>query len=336
MELYNQTPFSAEQMLIIDENGGDILSVVVKATYQISDEGITIADDQKPVILADEYYGEPGASSIKYESETAFAKPGTDIVLIGSAYAPNDHTEQLDAIIKVGNISKNIRVFGDRYWDRIFGIWFISDPEPFDRIPLVFEKSYGGWNSDDQNKTKEFYDTNPVGTGYMASKNKSKRLHSPLPNLEDPNFLITSPATQPLPAGFGFISPNWQPRLSFAGTYDDSWKKNRMPLLPLNFNRKFFNSAHPDLISPRYIKGGEPVELIHLTPNPKCAFSLPEIFPEMTVCMHGNQESQQILHLDTLIFNTDKNLLFIIWRNSINIYDKINKVLWTEVKMISR
>jgi len=334
MQLYNQTPFSAEQMLLLDENGSDVLVVVVKATYKLSENSISIDDNQRPVLLVDEYYGDPGKSSLKYESETAFFKPGTDVVFIGHAYAPDETTVHLDVSLKAGKLQKNITVFGDRYWDKIFGIWFISDPKPFEKMPIQYERSFGGCCMDDQNKPIDFYVKNPVGTGYSAVKNKSERKNTLLPNLEDPNCLISSPCDLPKLAGFGFIAPNWSYRLKLSGTYDSQWEKNRMPLLPEDFNRKYFNSAHPDLISQEFFKGGEPIELINLTPNGRSQFTLPEIELLITVKMKHSEVIQQKLNMDTILINTDENIVMITWRNYLNIHNKMNHVLWTKIQMV--
>jgi hypothetical protein len=48
---------------------------------------------------------------------------------------------------------------------------------------------------------------------------------------------------RPSPAGFGPIACHWQPRVGFAGTYGDAWVANRLPLLPDDFDDRFFQSA---------------------------------------------------------------------------------------------
>jgi hypothetical protein len=59
-------------------------------------------------------------------------------------------------------------------------------------------------------------------------------------------------------AGFGFISPHWQPRAGLAGTYDASWQASRAPLLPVDFDRRHLNAVSPGLVAPGYLRGGEP------------------------------------------------------------------------------
>src|SRR5207302_3596070 len=50
-----------------------------------------------------------------------------------------------------------------------------------------------------------------------------------VPNVEYPKSLISW--KQPRPAGFGPIARDWVPRVEFAGTYDEKWEQERLPLL---------------------------------------------------------------------------------------------------------
>ncbi len=43
------------------------------------------------------------------------------------------------------------------------------------------------------------------------------------------------------------------------GLADEVWNKTRKPLLPKNFDRRYFNAAAPGLVAPGYLKGDEPV-----------------------------------------------------------------------------
>ncbi len=66
-----------------------------------------------------------------------------------------------------------------------------------------------------------------------------------LPNLEDPADPLLRWGQIAAPAGFGFVSPDWEPRASLGGSYDETWRRERMPLLPGDFDRRFFNAASP-------------------------------------------------------------------------------------------
>ena len=138
-----------------------------------------------PVNVRGEYWGDPEMSSYKYEPETAFIKPATDIVLIGHAYAPKPRVTEVDVSLRVGPMEKVVRVVGDRYWVKRFGMTFKTKPEPFERMPLIYERAFGGWDRSHPNPEKHSFEPrNPVGTGFRAKRGKFEE-GIRLPNLED-------------------------------------------------------------------------------------------------------------------------------------------------------
>src|SRR5262249_19094052 len=136
-----------------------------------------------------------------------------------------------------------------------------------------------------------------------------------LPNIEDPNELIGDYGAVVAPCGFGFTSPNWEPRARFAGTYDEQWIKSRKPRLPADFDRRFFNAAAPGLVAPGYLRGDEEVVLINVTTVPRMAFRLPAVAPpRCRVVLRGRRETHLRTTLDTVIVNTDAHQLILLWR----------------------
>ena len=124
LKLDNKTPFSGELVLQTDEEGQEILVVVLKGSYKINDNNTTErASHQAPIISEPIYYGAAGQSSIMYAPDTSFTKISTDVALIGHAIAGGDLTTELDVVFQVGNISKTVTVFGDRLWTRSRGLF---------------------------------------------------------------------------------------------------------------------------------------------------------------------------------------------------------------------
>ncbi|WHZ21853.1 MAG: hypothetical protein OJF47_000965 [Nitrospira sp.] len=296
-----------------------MLVPVLKARYAIdSNRRLALAEKQWPVNLAGECWGDPEHSSYKYEPETAFIKPSTDVVLIGQAYAPNARATEVNVTLRVGPVEKTVRVIGDRYWVKRCGMVWITKPEPFERIPLTYERAFGGWDRSHPDPERHSFESrNPVGTGFRYKKGTFEE-GIRLPNLEDPQHPIKNTRSKVPPAGFGFTSPNWQPRAAYAGTYDEKWMKERMPLLPKDFDRRFFNAASSGLISPQYLKGNEPVSIENASPNGRLSFNLPGVpSPECRVQLRGGSDRHLQSHLDTVIINTDDNVLFLIWRTNL-------------------
>ena len=242
-ELTNHTPFAVEALYLNDENFTPLLSVVVKATYDIvSNTHLRFSQEQIPVSLTGEHWGDPQASSFKYEPECAFMKLGTDIVLIGHAYADNDQTFNTQSGIQVGSFNKVVKVFGDRIWQKGALGFKISDALAIDKVPLIYERAFGGHDVEsDEGEVACLDPRNPIGMGFKGKAGyENERIY--LPNIEDPNNLIKKIGDRPPPAGFGYVSHHWHPRSTFAGTYDQSWDDNRKPLLPQDFDRRYFDS----------------------------------------------------------------------------------------------
>jgi hypothetical protein len=325
MELLNKTPFAAERTVLQDQNGRDQLVVIVKQTFTMgSAEPPAIADEPVAIQYADEFYGDPGVSSVRYESDLAPGKPGTDVVLIGHAYAARGKVRALDVILSVGPLRKSCRVFGNRHWRRPLGRLRPSAPEPFDRMPLVYERAFGGEDLSAANpKHREIESRNYLGRGLVSRRSRENPADVALPNLEDPAQLISRRKDRPPPASFGFLCRHWEPRLSYAGTYDQRWEETRAPLLPLDFDERYHNGAHPDLVSRGYLQGGEPVQIVNASPRGLLRFALPCVPPRIVVV--GVTERQTPLGpvLDTLVLEPDEDRFTMVWRATHDIHGNL-------------
>ena len=240
------------------------------------DSPVQIAEQQIEPSRCDEYWGEPGASSIKQGCDVTLLKSATDIIMTGSACAPaGQKVKELDVQLTVGDIEKTIKVFGDRVWQSgVMGL-SISEPEPFSQMPLVYERAFGGVHVLEKKTLSE--PRNPAGQSFKGKRSKKEMAGQPLPNLEHPKQLITIPEDTPEPAGFSWIAPSWMPRIQYAGTYDETWEKNRAPYLPEDFDSRYFQAAPADLISFNPITGGEQVTIKNMSPEGDINFELPTL-----------------------------------------------------------
>jgi hypothetical protein len=134
-----------------------------------------------------------------------------------------------------------------------------------------------------------------------------------LPNLEDPKTRIGSRRDRPAPANFGPVAPSWEPRRSWAGTYDEAWQKIRAPYFPKNLDSRFFQVAPPDQVVPGFLKGGEPFEVIGASPAGLLRCQLPRYRVEVQYVL---DEKEQIrpANLDTVIIEPDASRLVMTWR----------------------
>jgi len=311
-----------------------MLVPVVKATSSwVNGKMIVVEDKPVSVNVAGQYRGNPLESSYVYEPETAPIKLGTDVVLIGHAYAVSETSTEVQVRLRVGLLDKTVRVIGDRTWVRSLGSLSMTYPKPFEKIPLVYEQAFGGWDRSHPDPNKHSFEPrNPVGTGFRSKDGRFEE-GMRLPNLEDPRHPISNFGDAPPPAGFGFTSPDWQPRASFAGTYDERWMRDRMPLLPKDFDRRFFNAASPGLIASGYLKGDEPVLIENASRRGTLLFNLPGVPPpECRVQLVGKRDAQILMALDTVIINTDQDLLLLLWRGHLPLRNGPHDVVSIQVQ----
>jgi hypothetical protein len=314
-EIINEYPCRSEVLHLTDLDGVPVAAVVCKSTYQIHSEGLRLAENQQQIFTAGQNYGKPGESSYRYEPECAYLKPNTDVVLIGSAVPPHGEATSVDVEFSIGPLRKVARVIGNRFWFRGFSGVTLSSPEPFTEMPLVWERAFGGWDRIHSDQEHHVCDNrNPFGVGFQHDFARGQD-QLPLPNVEDPKSSTTRLGDRDTPCGFGFIGPNWQPRASFAGTYDKQWMENRMPLLPFDFDLRFFNGAPPDLIANGYLRGNEPVLVRHCGRTPILNFNLPgQPPPSCRFRIAGQPDMHATANLDTVVVNTTEEIVTLTYR----------------------
>jgi hypothetical protein len=323
--------------------GQHILGILVKRTYTIvPGKRCVRAEADHRLIPGDEHYGDPMNSTVKYETDFFPFKVATDVVLNGNAYAPRGvPTPALTASLSVGQFRKDIRVIGDRVCRYRAGADpQFTDPEPFTRMELRYERAYGGVDVDSDKKVPCAYPRNHLGKGFVVGTSQKAVNNLPLLNLEDPKDLLTPGRLscgqvknwerQPMPQGFGWCSPYWQPRASLAGImpaeralaremrehfakmlppkerklYEDN------PLPDMDF--RFFNGASPGLALP-FLSGEEEVRVTNLTPEGELAFRLPGEPPRIGLDIgEGMREAPVFLH--TVMIRLEDRQVDLLWR----------------------
>ena len=335
MDLINTTPFSASPFTLMDGTGAETLLVVVKGTWAIGADGsLAVADEQIPITSEPVYSGEPGLSSLIYDTDIVLEKPGTDCVLVGHAWAPQAGVPHVDVSFTVGPVKKQARVFGERKWvNSGSGAASISKIAPLEKIPLTWENAFGGSDTSPQDPADhQFCLENPVGRGMVASTSKINIDGQLLPNIEDPTDLIQKPGQQPQPIGFGMIAPYWQPRAGFAGTYDEQWRRNVNPLPPADLDPRFHSTAAPGLCTPQYLTGTEQLLVEGASKQGTLRFDLPAAAPRATVRSRQREDEVQ-LRLDTVIVEPDEARLVLIWRGTLNVHGKVHEIARVHVEM---
>jgi hypothetical protein len=182
-------------------------------------------------------------------------------------------------------LDKTLRFTGPREFRHgIFG-WHLSEPEPTTRVPLRWERAFGGASQITNPQYGHAPDapeflldevcfSNPLGCGWL--EHRHEKLHYqqtgdtlasvPAPQIEHLNAPIegllraqhpegpldaktmadVADAYGHAPAGFGIVGRAWAPRLAKGGTYDQDWEANRWPGLPHDFDFAYWNGAPAD------------------------------------------------------------------------------------------
>jgi hypothetical protein len=300
----NRTPMAVRCAPIDDRQGRDVLVVIAKMTWAVSPLGaVSIAAPSSPVRFGDVPISDKIGASIRYPSDLVEEKPGTDVLLIGTAYPSSDGATEQDVSLRVearhGSIRRALKVYGPRTWQQS-GLGSGLTPGPAQRLlptPLVYELAYGG--VDESDPTNILMDRrNPSGTGF--AQRRLKMVGAPAPPIEDPRAPLSSRA--PAPAGFAPIPAHWSPRVERMGTRDDAWRRERAPVRPLDFDLRHHSCAPPDLWSDTPLEGDEPVEILGATPEGVWRFQLPRYAPIFQSILRG-QLTEHASHLDTYLID---------------------------------
>jgi hypothetical protein len=242
-------------------------------------------------------------------------KPRCDVVLLGSAYAPQGRpAERVTVSLRVGPVNKRFDVVGDRGWlADMLGV-APAAPQPFQVMPITYDRAFGGvdnLNPDPETHTAFF--ANPVGRGFYPRSKGRPIDGKPMPNTEEQGRPVTDPEESYAPMSFGPVGRGWQPRIQYAGTYDQNWIDNIFPFLPSDFDDRAYQCAPPDQ-QMDHLRGGEEVVLVNLTPQGHTTFRLPTV--EVPVTFYKANYGEQEVHADgdTLILEPDLGRFSMVWR----------------------
>ncbi|MGF1751783.1 DUF2169 family type VI secretion system accessory protein [Vibrio cionasavignyae] len=280
-----------------DENGDEVWVVVGKRTWKLNGSiwletsGEEICDD--PV-----YVGEPGFSAMKIDHEFAHYKQNTDVVIYGRArsYAKKPVLYHECRVLLDEHINKTIAVHGERVWIEHSGSITISHSTEFIEQNIDYSCAIGG---DIRNR---------LGSG-IASSNK-ELIEQRVPSVFYQNEDWSSTGKSLRVAGFGPIPPFFASRLAYAGTFDKHWQENRRPMLPVDFDRRFYQSAPKDQQCNGYLKGGERLVMSGFCHDETMVFRIPS---EQYVALVTFQDEQQRVDMDiyTVFVDTENRTVSI-------------------------
>jgi hypothetical protein len=324
-----------------------IFSVIVKRSYRITPGArAERRDADHELRLIDQYYenGDPEWSTVQHEYELAPYKASTDVVVIGKAYVPRGvATERTMVGVQVGTGSKTLVVTGERKCSYREGAAPVfTDPEPFTEMEIRYERAYGGRDERSVPDIPFLYPRNFMGAGVVLRNMKETVEGLRLPNVEDPEDLLTPERLfigepdrwhlQPLPQGFGWRQRTWYPRAALLGSYPPFLdpgtvtSEERMGLLPKDhvalakqsrlrpMQAQFASGASLGMTFSR-LAGDEPVVLGRLTLDGVLKFLLPGDTPSIGLDLgRGMQPLEPKLH--TVSIRPEDREVDLIWRGA--------------------
>ncbi len=319
MELVNGTPMTAGYTLGVEPSGREFVVVVIKGTFDMPDgDGpAPLAEEQEPLVMADTFTGEPGLSAPVYEADFCLRKPRCDVLLHGQAHAPHGRpVPGVEVSLRVGALTKRFFVLGDRVW----GVWTggirPTDPQPFETMPITYDRAFGGIDDRHPDPAKHAaHMANPIGRGYHKELADELVRGTPLPNTEARDAPVNRPNGAYQPMAFGPVGRGWTPRLGFAGTYDQNWLDNHFPFLPSDFRDDHYQSAPADQQLTGAVAGAN-VELTNLSPEGTLRFRLPDLEVPVYFFPKKGGHEDSVAMLDTIVLEPDRRRLMLVWRAS--------------------
>ena len=267
------------------------VTVVVKASFAFTLDAAMTRIDAEEIFRAEVHHNKNPMRSVRATGDLAPFQPLADVVLTGHACAPSGTTvESLSVRLVVFRerplIDKTLHIRGDAPG---------AETVPFDRIPLMYERAFGGIGWED----------NPLGVGAGAATSAK------LPNVIDP----VEPKRV---AGFGPLSRGWPIRKRLLGAADRKALDRPIAEVPAGFDWAYYQSAPIDQRT-EYLTGNEWIvidgmnpEYAHIQSYLPAARGLARVYG----VADGGAGHPLTLVADTLRIDADALVCSVTWRGS--------------------
>jgi hypothetical protein len=376
-------PDSRQAMLLAtDGKGRLIVSVHVKRTYQLLPTGeCRLADEQAPFLTGEPREPADGAApdpdDIFPELDILPYKMTTDLIVMATAHArAGKPTKRMIAGIDCGELQYRMLVQGDRRaYFRADGQLAFTDAEPFEVMPLRYERAYGGADPtvpvppmanllDAMLPHPGIYPRNPAGRGYAVTAAREHVDGLLLPNLENPREALT-PARlvcgtlenwwrQPLPWSCDWFDQSWYPRSMHLGGIpelmpddDSQMEEVRLGWIAAGQRARFQKAGIADIFDPRFsdaaspglvlpfLAGDETVRLIGMTPSGEVNLRLPGRAPRIAVRSAGKTIEVQPVP-NRILVSADEMGVYVVWHGAWLCPKRINDVTDVDVFVDNR
>ena len=279
MQLDNITPIPAAATVLRGPSQHRMLAVTAKATFSFADGPPKIEQDSpEPLRGVDT----PTSLGLLPADTTPRLDAAFEVLCLGCAQArTGDKVRQQVVTLTVGSTTRQLVVSGDRRWRVGLGSTEISRPEAFEKMPLTWDRAFGGHCDvylDAASPLEVSHPLNRIGRGFDplpfadALQRKLRlptgwpqfRQERQLPNVERPDQLVGAWRDAPEPAGWSTI-PHHLGMAQLSAMRDE----------PCTLQTLAYR-AHPDWVGERPELGAG-ISMTGLTSEGHTAFSLPQL-----------------------------------------------------------
>lgn len=284
MDFHNETAFESELVHGPDGREHHGVALIIKATFPIASHGL--AQDKPPFVWPvsrqdlETDYG-------KFPFDHHFPLARMDMMVCGDACASNGRAvREMGVLLHVGDFEYVQQIFGDRQWRKQFTGYRITDPQPFERLPLTLANAFGGKLSLPYGEFPCL--ENPDGKGFLLEGNPADGVA--LPNIERPQERLRKPYDQ--------VRPTCMAPYPLAGKLrlDPLFEEGKMKPFEPNQTHLYFGQAHPDLMLARPATGTQ-IRLKGMHPSRDLAFQVPDLGLAATMVIDA-EEHRLDLSLD--------------------------------------
>jgi hypothetical protein len=195
VELQAPTPFPARLYRTQLHYRDLVLATLVsKAAFETDEQGNPVAVQDQLDINEGDVETPLGV----LESDVVPIKEGCDFAVYGSAISRNGPVARMDVTVKLGTVTRSVRVTGDRAWVPSHSGVSISKTVPFTTMPLDYSRAFGG-TAPHPVGIQGSEPSNPLGRGWVLDVKQAAGTR--LPNVEEVDQCITRCDQTPLPAG---------------------------------------------------------------------------------------------------------------------------------------
>jgi hypothetical protein len=304
---------------------GRVGMIVAKATFTFGARGEIAADTQTPMPVFGRDQVTP--MGILPSDDQPWHDDAFEVLVFGTAHAPRGRaTTAMRVAVTVGHDRRELLVTGDRRWiGPRHGTPYISDAQPFEHMPLTWERAFGGRSEVHVDRGAVLsvdHPDNPAGRGFdpaASARAIARMLRAPagfpwfdrtrlLPNVEDPHAPISRWDDAPQPKCWAALPITSAMYATRAVAPDGGSATSTLVQAGAS------HRAHPDWIVSRP-QASSDIVLEGLTPEGRVAFPLPamRVFADYAL---GSRRGTFELAPHLLAIVPDARRIYVVYRHT--------------------